>query len=182
MIETTAWYYSDGSPISSDVIREVLQAQVVDDKWLRRYLSLAYHVASWSRDPSSKVGAVLVGADRKQIAIGYNGFPPGIADTPDRLSSENRETKYALIQHAERNVLDNAAFATPGATLVVTMFPCRDCAKSVISKRISRVVCPPPLGREPWRTSSLWTAGMFLEAGVELIVAEPPVDHTGDYI
>ena len=118
----------------------------------QRYLKLASHVAEWSKDPSTKVGAVIVGGDRREIALGYNGFPPGIDDTPERLA--HKETKYAMTQHAERNVLDNARFDLAGATLYVTMYPCNECAKSIVAKGIKRVVCPPPLDREPWRTSS----------------------------
>lgn len=132
-------------------------------------MALAAHVAGWSKDPSTKVGAVLVGADRRQIALGYNGFPPGIADD-SRL--DDRPTKYKLLQHAERNVLDNASFDTRGATLAVTFFPCSECAKSVISKGIKTVITPPPSFREPWASEAVWTTGMLREAGVELIVRE----------
>lgn len=137
-------------------------------KWDLRYAALASHVASWSKDPSTKVGAVAVGADRKQIALGYNGFPPGVADTEERL--QDREVKYSLVQHAERNVLDNAAFSLRGGTLVVTMFPCHECAKSIISKGLARVVCPPAPDREPWRSSARLTRTVLGEAGVELVI------------
>jgi dCMP deaminase len=70
--------------------------------WDARYLDLARHVAKWSKDPSTQVGAVVVGKDRRKIAVGYNGFPRGIADD-NRLF--DREVKYTLIQHAERNVI-----------------------------------------------------------------------------
>jgi dCMP deaminase len=133
-----------------------------------RYLDLARHVASWSKDPSTQVGAVLVGADRHKIALGYNGFPPGIRDDSERLI--DKETKYALTQHAERNALDNADFDTRGGMLAVTMFPCHECTKSIISKGIRRVVCPPIPDREPWRSSSKWTVEMFEEASVELVI------------
>ena len=138
------------------------------NKWDLRYMALARHVAQWSKDPSTKVGAVLVGVDRKKIALGYNGFPKGVKDDPSRL--ENRETKYVFTQHAERNVLDNADFNTVGATLAVTMHPCHECAKSIVSKGIFRVICPPAPDREPWKSSAKWTAEMFKEAGVELVL------------
>lgn len=137
------------------------------DKWLQRYLDLARHVAQWSKDPSTKVGAVLVGRDRKMIALGYNGFPPGIQDD-GRL--QDRSLKYPLTQHAERNVLDNATFDARGSTLAVTLFPCHECTKSIISKGIARVVTTPVPDREPWQSSSMITVGMLKEAGVELVV------------
>lgn len=139
--------------------------------WDQRYIDLAAHVAAWSKDPSTQVGAVVVGADRRKMTVGYNGFPPGIADTDERLA--DREMKYGLTQHAERNALDNATFSLEGATLAVTMYPCQECAKSIISKGIKRVVCPPIPDREPWRSSSSRTADMFDEAGVEVKIMEP---------
>lgn len=130
-------------------------------------MELARHIAGWSKDPSTRVGAVLVGRLRKEIAVGYNGFPPGIEDTEERLT--NRDTKYRLTQHAERNVLDNARFDARGGTLYVTFFPCCECAKSVVSRGVARVVCPSPPDREPWAGDAEWTRLLFREAGIELV-------------
>jgi dCMP deaminase len=136
--------------------------------WDRRYFALAQHVSQWSRDPSTQVGAVVVGRDRRLIAFGYNGFPPGVKDTTERLA--DKPTKYALTQHAERNALDFARFDLEGATLVTTMFPCQECAKSIVSRGIKRVVTPPPLDREPWKSSSDWTQMMFQEVGITVVI------------
>lgn len=137
------------------------------DKWDLRYLELARHVAQWSKDPSTKVGAVVVGADRREIALGYNGFPPGIKDD-DRLA--DRPIKHRLIQHAERNVLDNARFDLLGATLIVTLHPCTECTKSIISKRIIRVVCPEVPQREPWASEAAVAGEILKEAGIAVDV------------
>jgi dCMP deaminase len=141
-----------------------------EGKWVKRYFDLAHHIAGWSKDPSTKVGAVIVGEDPRKIAFGYNGFPPGIEDFPERL--ENREMKYKLTQHAERNVLDCVAFDTEGATLIVTMHPCSECAKSIVTKRIRRVICPPPTVREPWGEDAVWSQLIMREAGVELCIVK----------
>lgn len=139
------------------------------DKWTQRYLALAAHVATWSKDPSTKVGAIIVSAKNRQlIAVGYNGLPSGLADTPERLA--DRSTKYALTVHAERAVLDNASFDVEGATLVSTLHPCAECAKSIIAKRLRRVVTRPAPDREPWAESAQLAASMLAEAGVELVV------------
>ena len=135
--------------------------------WDNRFMALAAHVSTWSKDPSTKVGAVAVGRDRRDVALGYNGFPPGIADMDWRL--EDRPTKYKLTQHAERNVLDNARFDLGGATIYVTMFPCSECAKSLVSRRVARVVCPPAVDREPWSEDAVWTRLLLREAGIELV-------------
>jgi dCMP deaminase len=121
----------------------------------------------WSKDPSTRVGAVLVGKDRRDIALGYNGFPPGIADRTDRLN--DRDVKLRLTQHAERNVLDNARFDVSGATLYTTFFVCAECAKSVVSRGIARVVCPPAADREPWKSDAEWSQQLLMEAGVRVV-------------
>lgn len=102
--------------------------------WDQRFMHLAAHVSSWSKDPSTKVGAIIVGHDKRDVAIGFNGFPAGISDDA-RLG--DRSIKYKFIQHAERNVLDNAKF--PGRTLYCTAHPCCECTKSIISKGIKHV-------------------------------------------
>lgn len=138
--------------------------------WIRRYYLLARHVAGWSKDPSTRVGAVIVGKQPGKIALGYNGFPRGIADTEDRLS--DRTKKYSMIQHAERNALDNASFDLEGATLVATMFPCSECVKSIIQRGITTVASPPPLDRSPWREDADLSKSMLQEAGVTLLTVD----------
>lgn len=132
----------------------------------QRYFSLAQYVAGWSKDPSTKVGCVIVGRDPREVALGYNGFPPGIEDKPERLN--DRDTRYRLTQHGERNVLDNARFDVRGGTLYSTQIPCSECAKSVVSKGIFRVVCPPAPNREPWKSDSEWSKMILSEAKVVL--------------
>lgn len=131
-------------------------------------MNLAKYIAEeWSKDPSTKVGAVIVGEHKTQVAVGYNGFPEGIEDSIERL--ESRTLKYALTQHAERNVLDHVSFSTRGATLYATMFPCSECAKSIITKGIGRVVAPDwKDGPERWHMECLSAHSMFREAGVEV--------------
>lgn len=136
-------------------------------EWDRRYLDLAHHVSQWSKDPSTKVGSVLIGRRQKgHISLGYNGFPPGVEDTPERL--EEKRIKYLLMQHAERNALDNAEFCPIGGTLYVTLFHCSQCAGSAVVKGVSEVICPPPPLREPWASDAEWTKTILAEGGVDL--------------
>lgn len=136
--------------------------------WQERFLELAEHVAQWSKDPSTKVGAVIVGTDKRKVAFGYNGFPPGIADD-DRLL--DRPTKYRLIQHAERNALDNCSFDPTGGWLFATHPPCSECAKSILTKGISAVVFRQvdPSFAERWAAEYELTAAIFEEAGITLL-------------
>ena len=138
--------------------------------WNLRYIRLAQHVSEWSKDPSTRVGAVIVGKKRSNIALGYNGFPRGIMDHPDRLM--DRGMKYTLTQHAERNALDNAGFDVEGGRLIVTAHPCADCAKSIIQRGIKCVVCPPspePDPERPWTASCQIALQLFREACVDLV-------------
>jgi deoxycytidylate deaminase len=76
-----------------------------ETKWHKRYLELAKHISTWSKDPSTQVGAVVVTESGREY-VGYNGFPHGIADTEARLT--DREKKYKLTIHAEKNALRKA--------------------------------------------------------------------------
>jgi dCMP deaminase len=136
--------------------------------WIKRYLDLAHHIAQWSKDPSTKVGAVIIGPHRRQIALGYNGFPEGIIDDPRRLN--DRDIKIRLMQHAERNALDQATFDLFGSTLVVTHHPCSECAKSIVSKGIIQVYCPlgSPGYRLRWADEMRWSRLILNEANVIL--------------
>ena len=90
------------------------------NKWVKRFFRLANEVATWSKDPSTKVGAVIVGENKQIISQGYNGFPRGVDDTEERYN--NREIKYKMVVHAEMNAILNALYngsSVKGATLYV---------------------------------------------------------------
>jgi len=109
--------------------------------WEQRYLDLAQHISTWSKDPSRQIGAVVVGDSGQILSIGYNGFPRGINDD-ERL--HDRETKYSLVVHAEMNAIYNATLngiSLRDSTLYVWGLPvCSDCARGVIQVGIKRVV------------------------------------------
>ena len=113
----------------------------MSDKWDLRFIELAHHISSWSKDPSTKVGCVVVGADREIRSTGFNGFPRGIDDSLERL--QNREEKYPLICHAEENAIMHAArigVSLKDSTAYVTWPPCSRCARSLIQAGIREVV------------------------------------------
>lgn len=136
-------------------------------KWHKRFLDLADHVALWSKDPSTRVGSVVVRPDRTIASLGFNGFPRGVDDSPSRYG--NREFKYKLICHAEANAILASHEPLRGDTIYVSpLHPCTECAKLVIQSGIKTVVTR-PTSNERW-TESLDTASMmFKEAGVEVI-------------
>ena len=102
------------------------------------YLQVAFVTAFYrSKDPNTKVAAVIVSADERKIAFGYNGFPRGIEETPERWA---RPEKYDRVVHSEVNALLNADFSTVGCTLYCTLQPCHQCLSCIINAGISRVV------------------------------------------
>jgi len=138
-------------------------------KWDQRYLKLAEEVASWSKDPSRKIGAVAVGAKGQVLAQGFNGFPRGIDDSLSRYY--NRERKYELVVHAEMNVIYNATYngvSLDGATLYVTGLPvCSECAKGIIQVGIKRVVMRKVEVPDSWKDSWRKTQEMFDETKIQ---------------
>lgn len=134
-------------------------------KWDARYLDLAQHVAGWSRDPSTKVGAVIVRPDKTIASMGFNGFPRGVDDTSERLS--DRDTKLSMILHAEQNAVLSAHERLTDCTAYVWPMPaCSHCAAVLIQAGIKRVVAPSPQRR--WVESCLLGREMLREAGVEV--------------
>jgi len=140
----------------------------VSEKWDKRFLALASHIAGWSKDPSTQVGCVVVGPDREIRSTGFNGFPRGIEDSIARL--ENRELKYPLICHAEENAIMHAArigISLKGCTAYVTWPPCSRCARSLIQAGVDEVVYPAESEiPERWADDFEIATSMMNEAGL----------------
>ena len=137
-------------------------------KWDLRFIGLAQHISTWSKDPSTKVGCVVVGEDREIRSTGFNGFPRGINDDEERLT--DREKKYPLICHAEENAIMHAArigVSLKDSTAYVTWPPCSRCARSLIQAGIREIVYP-ETGKIPQRWIEDFTISdsMLNEAGV----------------
>lgn len=138
--------------------------------WDKRYLDLAEYISEWSKDPSTKVGAVIVDMDNCIVSLGYNGLPRYVSDLPERL--ENRDLKYKMIVHGEVNAMAFAERSLRGCTLYTYPFmPCSNCAGQVIQRGITRVVSY--VNDNPrWTEAFALTQQMFAEAGVELVLLE----------
>ena len=133
--------------------------------WDDRFLKLAQHIAQWSKDPSTKVGAVIVRPNRTIASVGYNGFPRGVNDD-ERLN--DRPYKYAMTVHAEANAILSANERLDGCTLYVTpLSPCSSCASIIIQSGIRRVVAYMPHQPEHWADSFAIARTMLDEAGIE---------------
>ena len=144
--------------------------EVMSTKWDQRFLKLAEHISGWSKDPSTKVGCVVVGEDREIRSTGFNGFPRGIADDAARL--EDREQKYPLICHAEENAIMHAArigLSLKGCTAYVTWPPCTRCARSLIQAGVVEVVYPEEIEvPERWMADFDMSTNMMGEAGLNI--------------
>lgn len=142
------------------------------EKWDLRFLEMAHMVATWSKDPSTQVGCVLVDDQRIVRGIGYNGFPRGVCDCEDRL--HDRDTKYLFVQHAEPNAITNASGKTEGCTAYVTHHPCAQCTGLLIQAGIRRIVTHPPEGGLAERYAASFDASyaMLREAGIKTTLVD----------
>lgn len=147
------------------------------EKWDYRFMELAAHISTWSKDPSTKVGCVVVGPGKEIRAQGYNGFPRNVND--NIAGRQMRPIKYAFYEHAERNAVYNACsfgVSLKDCTMYVTMPPCADCARAIIQTGIKQVYfMAPPVDATKvesvnnWRTTIHASFEMFEEAGVKVI-------------
>jgi dCMP deaminase len=144
-------------------------------KWDLRFLELAKHISEWSRDPSTKVGAVAT-YERRVLATGYNGFPKGIADLPGRLLDRNE--KLLRTVHAEANIVAQAAqhgVSLKNSTIYIWPFlPCSNCCTLMIQVGVRRVVVPRTPIPDRWRASFDMSVSMLDEANVVLTRLDVP--------
>ena len=143
------------------------------EKWDSRFIELAESIATWSKDPSRGVGAVIVSPLKQVLATGYNGLPRGFEDSPDRLE---RPVKYDLIVHAEMNAIIQCArngISPVGATLYSSFSPCIHCTLSIVQAGIKRVVTRSiEKGDAHWNESIDKSIAMFAEVGIEYAVLD----------
>lgn len=138
------------------------------DKWDNRFLGLAEFVSQWSKDPSTKVGAVITDQNNRIVSIGYNGFPQNIYDDENILN--DRETKYKMIIHGEMNAILFAQKSLEFCTLYTYPFmPCPRCSSMIIQTGIQRVVSY-NIMPERWSDDFKLSQQLFKEAGIELIL------------
>jgi dCMP deaminase len=142
--------------------------------WDRWFIGLAKYIATASKDPSTKVGAVITDRQNRVISTGYNGFPRGVKDSPDRLN--DRDTKYSMVVHGEINALLFATQPLDGTTLYIWPFlSCSRCTSMIINAGIKRVVAP--LSTNPrWADSIALSVRLYHEAGVSAVLLELPTE------
>lgn len=143
--------------------------------WNKYFIDLLEPIASKSKDPRTKVGAILVNHDHELISAGFNGFPRGVKDLPERYN--DRPTKYKFVAHADTNALNIAAKngkSTNNSIMYLPWYPCTNCTKSIIQCGVKKVVID---GRNYEEKEAHWTAWkedidisktMLSEASVEI--------------
>ena len=139
-----------------------------------KYFKLTRFMADlFSKDPSRKVGCMLLAPDSLQVlSVGYNGFPRGVDETiNDRWK---RPTKMMFCAHAEANSICNACRSgtgTNGSIAVVTLFPCCACCRSLIQAGIKTVVTlQPDFNDHNWGEEFKTSKTMMMEAELNVII------------
>lgn len=110
--------------------------------WDECFMRMAHVIAERSKDPSTQAGAVIADEHNVVKGLGYNGFPRGVdnGDFPWERTGDFLDTKYAYVCHGEENAIYNANGSVRGAKIYCTLFPCNECAKSIIQNGITEVV------------------------------------------
>lgn len=113
--------------------------------WDAAFMAISMIIEKRSKDPSTQVGACIVGSDNRIISLGYNGTPNGYDDKefPWGRDGDALDTKYLYVIHAERNAILNYRGNKKdfeGSKLYVSLFPCNECAKEIIQSGIKEVV------------------------------------------
>ena len=112
--------------------------------WDQYFMGIAYLSAQRSKDPSTQVGACIVGSDNRILSVGYNGMPEGCEDDdmPWGRDGSALDSKYMFVCHAELNAILNyrGSGNVKGARCYVTLFPCNECAKAIIQSGIKEVI------------------------------------------
>jgi len=128
-------------------------------KYDKAYLRIAQEWGKLSHCHRKQVGALIV-KDRMIISDGFNGTPTGFENP---CEDEEGYTKWYVL-HAEANAILKVASSTQsckGATLYITLSPCKECSKLIHQSGIVRVVY-----KEKYKDDS---GLLFLEkAGIEL--------------
>ncbi|TNE77056.1 MAG: dCMP deaminase family protein [Bacteroidetes bacterium] len=134
----------------------------------KAYLRMAKTWSELSHCKRKQVGALIV-KDRMIISDGYNGTPSGFDND---CEDEAGDTRWYVL-HAEANAITKVARSTHncnGATLYLTLSPCKECSKLVVQSGISKVV---------YMMEYKDDSGIrFLEsAGIEIVQIENPFDE-----
>ena len=140
-------------------------------KWDYRFLEIAWVISQWSKDPSTKVGAVIVDSNRRIVSTGFNGFARGLTDD---VSSMPRERKLLRTIHAEENALLFSHRSVQSCVIYITHIPCAKCCSNLIQAGIVRIVVPAQRAEflDRWKDDIFETRCMVNESRIQLDILE----------
>ncbi|MGL4999934.1 MAG: deoxycytidylate deaminase [Cetobacterium sp.] len=145
--------------------------------WDEYFMGVAILSAKRSKDPGTQVGACIVTPDKRIVGVGYNGLPAGCSDDdfPWNRDGDFLSSKYAYVCHAELNAILNSTKNLRGCTIYVDLFPCNECAKSIIQSGISEIVY---LSDKYQNTdSNIASKKLLMAAKISLRQLEPKFDE-----
>ena len=110
--------------------------------WNQYFMNIALNAATRSKDPSTKVGCVIVDRKNRVVSMGYNGWVVGCNE--DYMTNE-RPLKYYMVIHAEMNaILFADRDRLDNATMYCTHAPCHNCLKHAMQAGITRIIFNDP--------------------------------------
>jgi len=166
-------------PVAGIVTNGVPFPDYVPPSWDVWFMGMVYDTARKSKDPSTKIGAVIV-KDKRPILFGYNGLPRKVKDLPERMV---RPVKYRWTEHGERNAIYCGArfgIATDETTMYTQSIPCMECARGVINSGIIKIVVHKQTedlfnDHPEWAKDCELSRSMLAEAGVEIQILNTPL-------
>lgn len=135
--------------------------------WDECFMRMAHVIAERSKDPSTQAGAVIADQNNIVVGLGYNGMPRGVE--PDKFPWDREgklsDTKYAYVCHAEENAIYNSNKSTHSCKIYTTLFPCNECAKTIIQNGITEVI----FESDKYHDDDIWIASrkMLEAAGIK---------------
>jgi dCMP deaminase len=110
--------------------------------WDECFMRMAHVIAQRSKDPSTQAGSLIADQNNVVVGLGYNGFPRGVDNDkfPWEREGDFLNTKYAYVCHSEENAVYNSNKSTKGCKIYCTLFPCNECAKTLIQNGITEVI------------------------------------------
>lgn len=141
------WFLNGGGYVlkwegSKLFLRSMSQLSLQNLSWDEYFMGIAVFTSFRSKDPSSKVGAVIVDKTKHIVGTGYNGFVAGVDESVFSWEREGDflDTKYPFVIHAEANAIVSSPQSNlDGCSVYVTLFPCNECAKLLAQKNVSTV-------------------------------------------
>lgn len=118
--------------------------KLIKNTWDEYYLTQLNHVKTKSKDPSTKVGAIIVGKINQIVTSGFNGFAINVKDDPLLFPERyERPLKYNLTIHAELNSIllaSRSGTRLEGCKIYTSLFPCIACANAIIQAGLIEII------------------------------------------